>query len=1098
MTEQRTSLDLLRLANFDWTQNLQSVWVNDPFNLPSLHASAQKEFTYKIQELIATPPAAPSLLGWPMVGSGGVGKTHLLGNFRSIAADSNCAFIMIDMTDVRDFWETVLAGFTTSLEQVYVKNEPQRYFVIKGLVNYFSFNKTLQKKLKESLNANHKANRSNAKGILNDVLSMLHKEFRSETNVYQDIIRAVIIADCDDYELASIGQNWLQGLAIDEEDQRAVGFVKNQQKTSDIVAALSWLISLGSPAVIAFDQFDPIIRQLEYRTAQSDKDLYSTQDLQADQIISSIADGFSAMYDLTRRSLCILSCLESSYTSMRERVLSTSFDRYESPSILKPIETSELGLSLIANRVNFAAQKLGITEPYAGWPIAESDLTKLANLTPREILKRLGAHRKQCLITNVFKPLYFTTETQPSKPLPPIDADHLHQLYERYQQEANIDVLLDETVEDDSFAQGIKSVCRALIRELQFPSSVSPIVDTLFTGGSKTKPLHARIRLVFTEEEEREEHYSIRVIQRQNARAFQNRLKLAITQAGIDRSLGFRHLAIVRTNDIPSGRVTGEICQHFQHAGGLFVDAPEAELRAIDALRRLMEGEDPNLDSWLIENQPASKLSICQQAFGTLIDLCGLQSQDTTPPPLQRTTSETPNAGGQSFARPPQNQQPEDILQSQYESAEQSPKLLPEQFPLGRDSAGKDVLIPMNALAKHTVVLAGAGSGKTVLLKRTIESAALRGIPSIVIDGANDLAALAEAWPEPPAGWLPGDAELAASFHKEVQTLVWTPGRQSGNPIGLDLAPDLSHTLNDEDEFEAGVAMIAGSLAELLNLGSGKIDNNKRGILTKTVRFYAQNAGVGLQGLITILADLPAGARIGIDKESKLAGELADGLRVLEETDPLICDSTEVLDPAVLFGDDKARPETRVSVVNLDSLGRLDRQQQFINQLSTTLFSWIKQNPIPPNGRVLRGLLILDEAKDFIPSRKSTACKDNVIRLAAQARKYGLGLVFATQNPREIDNTVIGNCSTHFYGKANSPAAIETIQSLVRERGGTVSDIARLAKGEFYTFNADTEMMAPQKIKSPLCLSNHRTMEPSEVLELARSSRETVTGGIRS
>jgi len=157
------------------------------------------------------------------------------------------------------------------------------------------------------------------------------------------------------------------------------------------------------------------------------------------------------------------------------------------------------------------------------------------------------------------------------------------------------------------------------------------------------------------------------------------------------------------------------------------------------------------------------------------------------------------------------------------------------------------------------------------------------------------------------------------------------------------------------------------------------------------------------------------------------------------------------------------------------------------------LFTWVKQNPTPPNSRALRGLLIIDEAKDFIPSKTSTACKDSLTRLTAQARKYKLGIVFATQNPREIENTIIGNCSTHFYGKANSPASIETVQGLVRDRNGNAADIARLKTGVFYVANADY-ISSPEKITTPLCLSQHRTMDAADIERLALQSREILNG----
>jgi len=75
------------------------------------------------------------------------------------------------------------------------------------------------------------------------------------------------------------------------------------------------------------------------------------------------------------------------------------------------------------------------------------------------------------------------------------------------------------------------------------------------------------------------------------------------------------------------------------------------------------------------------------------------------------------------------------------------------QIPVGHRAAGGDpVEIATALLPRHTAIIAGAGSGKTVLLRRIVEEAALAGIPAIVIDPNNDLSRLGDAWPERPAG----------------------------------------------------------------------------------------------------------------------------------------------------------------------------------------------------------------------------------------------------------------------------------------------------------------------------------------------------------
>ena len=95
-------------------------------------------------------------------------------------------------------------------------------------------------------------------------------------------------------------------------------------------------------------------------------------------------------------------------------------------------------------------------------------------------------------------------------------------------------------------------------------------------------------------------------------------------------------------------------------------------------------------------------------------------------------------------------------------------------------SASGPFSVSLDNLTKHTVVLAGAGSGKTVLVRRVIEEAALAGIPSIVIDGANDLSRLGDAWPTRSRRLLRQRSEQGATVpgrnrgsHLDPRTRAW-------------------------------------------------------------------------------------------------------------------------------------------------------------------------------------------------------------------------------------------------------------------------------------------------------------------------------------
>jgi DNA helicase HerA-like ATPase len=174
----------------------------------------------------------------------------------------------------------------------------------------------------------------------------------------------------------------------------------------------------------------------------------------------------------------------------------------------------------------------------------------------------------------------------------------------------------------------------------------------------------------------------------------------------------------------------------------------------------------------------------------------------------------------------------------------------------------------------------------------------------------------------------------------------------------------------------------------------------------------------------------------------------------------------------------------RVSVISMIGLPSDEQRQSFVNQLQMALFAWIKRNPA--GDRPLGGLLVMDEAQTLAPSRGFTACTRSTLALASQARKYGLGLIFATQAPKGLHNQIPGNAATQFYGLLNSPAQINAATEMARAKGGLVPDISRLRAGNFYIA---TEGEAFHRVVAPWCLSYHPPSPPSaeEVLALAQS-----------
>jgi DNA helicase HerA-like ATPase len=432
----------------------------------------------------------------------------------------------------------------------------------------------------------------------------------------------------------------------------------------------------------------------------------------------------------------------------------------------------------------------------------------------------------------------------------------------------------------------------------------------------------------------------------------------------------------------------------------------------------------------------------------------------------------------------PAGHQPKLVLPSEIAATK---RILPIGRRLVAGEAQEEVGIGLEQLPYHTCVFAGSGSGKTVFLKRVVEEAALLGIPSIVLDGANDLSRLGEPWPERPAAFSDADAEKALRYRAEAEVVVWTPGAPRGNPMRLSPLPDFAtvsaNAEEREDELRAAIEVATTSIADMLIKPGAAAATKQTAILKGTLRHFERRGGT-IRDFVNLLREPPEDVIEPYEKGDKLARDLSERLHAEIENDPLVGGSGTPLDPALLFRASTAE-KTRISVLSLVGLPNYDQKRRFVDQLASTLFSWIKKNPARDGG--LLGLLVIDEAKDFVPSGKSVPGKANVIRLAAQARKYGLGLLFATQEPKSIDHTIVSNCSTLLGGKMSSPAAIDALQQLLSDKGTRATDVGTLKRGTFYFGCAPQK---PQKVATALCLSYHPSTPPSEaeVLETARRS----------
>lgn len=1078
-------LDALKSIDFDWTRHVKSVWHNSTFDVGDLNLKERQNVLDQLKSLEQSKQSV-SPLGLVIRGLQGAGKTHLLSVIRKQTIDNGMFFVLVDMTDIRGFWETVLEGYISSIQEDQGNGTPQ--FQLKRLVKYLvaltGHNVSPARMASLNLPSLKNANRQ--------ILTAIARKHRQAAMRFQDIVRAITFLNSDDFTISGVGYSYLQGIELEADEKTAFEFRTASMKLSDLVEGLSWIMGLQAPTVLAFDQLDAIVAEHYYLAENAINSDLTHEQRVSKAIIEGIGGGLMALRDVTSRTLTVVSCLPITWEILARETVQSAKDRFSRDVFLTEITDSHIAKKLVARRLQPAYQKVDFSPPYPTWPFHPDffDAAAEQKALPRKILQRCSHHRDYCVFQGEVTELRsFSVKRRENGN--PSDFSHIENAFAQAQQRVNISSATEETHEDDILGQWLKTASACLVQENPTADTIDVSLEDSFPGNKTYSQLHARIRLVYRDRGDRERHLCLRALQRSHHRAYLARLKAAMTTSGIDHALSFRRLMIIRTHKLPGGASTQQLTQQCANSGGVFAYPEAEELRVLGALHHLQSQCLPDFDVWLRQRRPVSQLRFMRDMVAWLFKDASatVEKQSTTRPTETSTADSTSNQVGSSrqFAGGPQGQPRGDAAGGTAQKAFNLPGLPVGKRLMDNQQQGHEITIPLEALTKHVVVLAGSGAGKTVLVKRLVEEAALTGIPAIVIDGANDLARMGDPWPSPPAIWTDQDRVKAKHYQQRTEVVVWTPGRSAGRPLNLDPLPDFRALLGNADELDQAIDMARDSLETVVAPGNSATSRVKRGILRNALECFAAMGGGTLEDFAEFLNDLPAAAAGNIAKASQRAQEMADLLNAEIANNPLLRQSGEPLEPAILFGIQRPSSTTRLSIINLIGLPGLSQQQQFLNQLAMTLFTWIKKNPAPA-GQPLRGLLVIDEAKDFLPSQQSTPCKSSLNRLAAQARKYGLGLIFATQAPKSIDHHIIANCSTQFYGRANSPASINVVQNQLRQRGGSGDDIAQLSRGQFYT--ASESINPPLKIATPLCLSHHPAspLDEEEVLKRARNA----------
>jgi hypothetical protein len=1016
--------EALAILRFNSAETPDDVWHTSPSHIDGLHTRAERRLQAGIADAKAS--TGPSPVGLVLQGEKGVGKTHLLGSVRRMVQQQAGYFFFIELTSGKAFWDDIAEAMRSELRRANDDGTLQLTVLLRQLCSKTAVAEDV------------------ARAIVNEApLTPAH--LRTFLNGLRQVDGRIAV-ECGDTiralalyasEYADVGLAYLQGLDDTEDVRRHWGMQSRSKPSRMLVRDISRVLAMTGPCVIAVDQLDTLVNMSQEAIEEKSISAEMTQE------IALISDGLMQLRETTRRTLTVVACLPNTWMRLNSIASDTVEDRFTPTPILGSITDPVLGRALVEKWLGVIYQRVGFVPPHPTWPVAPDAYGDAwVAYTPRQLLKRIHQHAEACLYGEIRELGSFDEQpvevSVPSGPEPDYFAE-FDARFARLREKAEISAAdLNPHNEDEVMPGLLLAGLRSWITEvgnddLKWHPEPLPA----------DKRLHAGLRRTVNETLDTDERWGFRLIASSHGTRVLHRMRAARDAAGVRLGGTDRHLVLIRNGTKGwAGTTTRRECTALVEAGGMRIDVSDEDLRTFSALKEMLAAQTHQLRAWLVARKPASRTTFLREILPAPAH-AGTNHQETRPPPEPRSATE---------------------------------------IALGMDG---EIRIQLETLRKHAIVFAGSGSGKTVLLRRIVEECALRGVSAIVLDPNNDLARLGDAWPRPPEDWRPGDADSAAEYFATTEVVVWTPGRAGGRPLSFHPLPDFAEVREDADEFAASVEAAVARLVPHARVANGtKAAARGRAVLREALTYYARRGERDLSRFVEVLAELPDGVS-KLNTAAVMAADLAETLRAAMVNDPLLGETGEPTDLGTLLTPAPGK-RARISVISFVGLPSEEQRQGFVSQLQLELFAWIKRNPAV--NRPLGGLLVMDEAQTIAPSGTSTASTQSTILLASQARKYGLGLLLATQAPKGVHNQIVGNATTQFFGRLNSPAQIAAATEMARAKSSTVGDISRLERGQFYVTG---DAFGFRRMRAPLSLSHHppSPLRVEEVLERARDDR---------
>jgi hypothetical protein len=347
-----------------------------------------------------------------------------------------------------------------------------------------------------------------------------------------------------------------------------------------------------------------------------------------------------------------------------------------------------------------------------------------------------------------------------------------------------------------------------------------------------------------------------------------------------------------------------------------------------------------------------------------------------------------------------------------------------------------------------------------VLCKCVIEEAVRNNIPVIIIDPQGDISSLPIRGDPAELEEHGTSMEIQEEFFLKARIAIFTPASNKAIPISVNPFKSPSQDIPEEEAIQA-IDLTATSLASFLgydlNTDPGK--SAKAYMFTILEHLWQQGQKINdISHLAHIVLNPPAKIAQTLNSlvAKKEPEEIARKLRFLTVgTSSLMFQMGVQIDIGLFL--DSRDGKVPVNIIYLNTLTSENDKQFFLATLFKELYCWMLKNP----SNDLRMLFYVDEISPYIPPYpRNPPPKNAYTLLFKQARKYGIGLVAATQNITDIDYKALAQVNTWCLGRMMTTQDIARVQKIIQSIDPAHADtvlqrLPSLRTGEFLLLSPD-------------------------------------------